>query len=208
MTKWTTGRQQETEPTFDADADERARVAAGDPRLWPVGLIELVPPDPTWAARFEAEAARLREALGSAAVRIEHFGSTSIPGIAAKPYIDVQLIVASFEPFEAYASPLRRLGYVFRPDDEPEHRFFKRGVRGVRLVQIHVVEGGSWWGRKDLDFRDAMRADPEAARRYERLKRELAARYPDDVDAYADAKTEFVREALRAAKARVQEAGR
>jgi GrpB-like predicted nucleotidyltransferase (UPF0157 family) len=193
-----------TEAAFDAEAsaEERARVAAGDPTLWPVGPIELVPPDPSWPARFEAEAARLREALGPVAVRVEHFGSTAIPGIAAKPFIDIQLIVASFEPFEAYASPLRRLGYVYRPDDEPAHRFFKRGEHGIRLVQIHVVEEGSWWGRKDLEFRDAIRADPEAARRYEQLKRELAARFPHDVDAYAEAKTEFVRSALRAAKGR------
>jgi len=167
----------------------------------PEGLIEPRPPievvdyDPAWPARYDAEAARLREALGDVAVRIEHVGSTSVPGLAAKPVIDIQLSVASFEPEERFAAPLRRLGYEQYPDPAtPEHRIFtlpKGG--GPRQVNLHVCEVGSEWERRHPAFRDRLRGDPVARDEYAALKRRLALEHGNDVESYADAKGEFIR---------------
>lgn len=167
----------------------------------PEGLIEPRPPievvdyDPAWPARFEAEAARLRDALGEVAVRIEHIGSTSVPGLPAKPVIDIQLSVACFEPEARYAGPLERLGYEQYPDPAtPEHRIFtlpKGG--GPRQVNLHVCEVGSEWERRHPAFRDRLRTDPVAREQYAALKRELALAHGNDVESYADAKGDFIR---------------
>ena len=157
----------------------------------PVRIVEY---DPAWPGRYEAEAAHIREALGPVAVRIEHVGSTAVPGLAAKPVIDVQLAVAELEPMEPYAGPLAALGYDHRSDDEPQHRFFALTAHsGERLVNLHVCRAGSEWERRHLRFRDALRADPDLRARYEAEKRRVAAVHPDDSLAYADAKTPWIR---------------
>ncbi|HEX6548230.1 MAG TPA: GrpB family protein [Candidatus Dormibacteraeota bacterium] len=149
--------------------------------------------DAGWPAEYERRAAAIRDALGPAAVRIEHVGSTSVPGLAAKPVIDIQLSVADLLDEASYRPALEQLGYQHRPDHEPEHRFFKlEDATGRRLVHIHVCAAGSVWERRHLAFRDRLRADPEAARRYEEVKRTLAPRF-DDANQYADAKTEIIR---------------
>jgi GrpB-like predicted nucleotidyltransferase (UPF0157 family) len=167
----------------------------------PEGLFEPRPPiviveyDASWPERYEAEAARLSEALGDVAARLEHVGSTSVPGLAAKPVIDIQLSVQSFEPADRYADPLRRLGYEQFPDPAtPEHRIFvlpKGG--GPRQVNLHVCEVGSEWERRHPAFRDRLRADPVARDEYAALKRKLALEHGNDVEAYADAKGEFIK---------------
>jgi GrpB-like predicted nucleotidyltransferase (UPF0157 family) len=165
----------------------------------PAGLFDgweevvLVPYDPEWPARFEAEAARVREALGDVAVRIEHYGSTSVPGLAAKPIVDIQLSVPRLEPMEPYREPLEQLGYAFvdLPGNE-RMPFFGWPAERPRLFNMHVVEAGSPEERRHLAFRDRLRADPVVRDEYVALKHELATRHPHDVDAYADAKTEFV----------------
>ncbi len=150
--------------------------------------------DPGWPALYATEAACLREALGSAAVRIEHVGSTAVPGLPAKPTIDIQVSVVSFEPFDAYGEPLRRLGYEHRPNDEPRHRFFALwGPDSERVAHVHVCEAGGEWERRHLAFRDALRSDPDLRARYEAEKRRVAALHPDDSLAYADAKTPWIR---------------
>jgi GrpB-like predicted nucleotidyltransferase (UPF0157 family) len=156
--------------------------------------VRLVDWDPGWPARYEREATRIREALGQTAVRVEHVGSTAVPGLAAKPVIDIQISVPSFEPFEAYATRLAALGYEGRPDaSEPGHRFFLL-VRGEeRVAHVHVCEAGGEWERRHLAFRDALRADPDLRTRYEAEKRRLAALYPEDSLAYAEAKTPWIR---------------
>ncbi|CAN5325505.1 GrpB family protein [soil metagenome] len=169
-----------------------ATVSAGGEPLEPPRRIEVLDPDPSWPERFRAEAARIAEALGPVAARIEHIGSTSVPGLAAKPVLDVQISVRSFLPMEPYREPLERLGYVHRADDEPEHRFFRLDVEGVRSVNIHVCEVGSEWERRHITFRDHLRTHPEDAARYAELKRRLARRFPFDVLSYADAKTPFI----------------
>ena len=132
--------------------------------------------------------------LDLALVRIEHVGSTAVPGLAAKPVFDVQLSVASLEPLELYAEPLAALGYEYRSDEEPQHRFFALTAHsGERLVNLHVCRAGSEWERRHLAFRDALRADPDLRARYEAEKRRVAAIHADDSLAYADAKTPWIR---------------
>jgi GrpB-like predicted nucleotidyltransferase (UPF0157 family) len=156
--------------------------------------VRIVDYQPAWQAAYSEVEALVRAALGPVAVRVEHVGSTAVPGLAAKPVIDVQLSVESFEPAEAYRAPLEAVGFEHRPDDEPEHRFFGlTNADGERVVNLHVCEAGSEWERRHVAFRDALRADPDLRSRYEAEKRRVVALHPDDTLAYADAKTPWIR---------------
>src|SRR5262245_5651894 len=160
-------------------------------------MIELHDHDPDWAAQFERERTRLTHALGPLALRIDHHGSTAVPGLAAKPIIDIQISVASLKPIEAYARPLALCGYVHMPhDDDSFAPFFHRPASWPHSHHVHVVQAESDEARRTLAFRDYLRAHPESAREYESLKRELAARFggdgPESREAYAAAKSGFV----------------
>jgi putative glutamine amidotransferase len=165
--------------------------------------------DPEWSDMFEREAARIRKTLGAVAVRIEHVGSTAVPGLAAKPVIDIQVSVERMVPRERFVAPLETLGYEFVADPtDTEHEYFKKDVRGVRTHQIHVCPVGSEWERRHLAFRDYLRAHPEDSARYAELKRLLADRHPNDVMAYVDAKTPFIRELEGRAQDALEQTGR
>jgi tRNA threonylcarbamoyladenosine biosynthesis protein TsaE len=130
--------------------------------------------DPAWSERFETEAESLRRALGDVAVQIEHVGSTSIPGIAAKPTIDIAVGVTTLDlPPDALAG-FKGLGYAFAWDEiRSWERRFRRGVGVPWEAIVHVVEwGGAHWN-DFLRFRDALRTDPGLAREYEQLKRRM-----------------------------------
>jgi GrpB-like predicted nucleotidyltransferase (UPF0157 family) len=144
---------------------------------------------------FEVEAARIRAALGDVAVRVDHVGSTAVPGLAAKPIIDIQVSVDAMVPRDRFAGPLTELGYTLVADPtDVEHEFLRRDVDGVRTHQIHVCPAGSEWELRHLRFRDQLRAHPEDADRYEDLKRRLADEHPNDVFTYVEGKTSFIRE--------------
>ena len=161
--------------------------------------------DPDWPSWFEEEATILREALGPIAQRIEHVGSTSVPGLAAKPVIDIQVSVASLNPREPIVTPLVAIGYQHSIDPiEPQHEFFSRGYDGdgCRKVHVHVCEVGSDWERRHLAFRDELRQDPEAAAGIRRLEtRSSPQEHPRDIFTYVDGKTDFIR-SIEAARAR------
>ena len=149
--------------------------------------------DPGWPAKYEAEAMRIREALGPTALRIDHIGSTSVPGLGAKPVIDIQVSVAEIGSKQLYRDAIEGLGYEYRPDHADEdHEYFQREEGGVRAYQIHVVRAGSDWERRHLLFRDYLRAHPDEAARYETVKRACARRHPMDILAYIDAKGEWI----------------
>jgi putative glutamine amidotransferase len=153
------------------------------------------PYDPAWPARFESESARLREALGDTAVRVEHVGSTSVPGLAAKPVVDIQVSVASMIPRTTYADPLVALGYRWALDPwTDEHEFFSRDENGERAFHVHVCSTGSEWERRHITFRDWLRANPADAATYEQLKRDLAEQHPRDTYTYTDRKSAFIRD--------------
>lgn len=159
--------------------------------------IEIVTYDPDWPQAFAAERDRIAAALGALALRIDHHGSTSVPGLAAKPVIDIQVSVASLEPIASYERGLVGLGYVHVPHpDDAFCPFFHRPQTWPHTHHVHVVRAGGDEERRTLAFRDHLRQHPDVARSYEALKRDLAARH-DASDsraqqAYADAKTEFV----------------
>ncbi|MHB8572016.1 MAG: GNAT family N-acetyltransferase [Candidatus Dormibacteria bacterium] len=167
------------------------------------GLAEpvvVVDHDPGWKDRFEEEAARIRGVLGPAA-QLEHVGSTAVPGLAAKPVIDILAGLTSMGEAPAVVRALEAAGWVYAPefeDEFPERRLFGRIDRGRRTHHLHLVEtGGGFWHRH-LRFRDWLRGSPEARRDYAALKRALAVQHADDRPAYTGGKTEFVESALRA----------
>jgi GrpB-like predicted nucleotidyltransferase (UPF0157 family) len=150
-------------------------------------VIAVVPYDAAWPGMFAAERDRLAAALGEVAVRIDHFGSTAVPGLAAKPWIDIQVGVRRMRPADAYRDPLLALGYVHHPDDDDDHEFFDR-----RPYHVHVCAAGGDWARRHLAFRDLLRRDPAARAAYQEEKLRLAAEH-DDVLAYTEAKTPIIR---------------
>jgi len=144
--------------------------------------------DPLWPARFRALATPIRDTLGGVAMRIDHIGSTAVPGLAAKPVIDMQISLASFEPLDIYRIPLERLGYRFRGDNPDLSKRYFREPDGQSRTHIHVRVSGSWSEQLGLLFRDHLRAHPDDADRYARIKRALAVRYRHDRSAYVEAK--------------------
>ena len=122
------------------------------------------------------------EPSASLSIRIDHVGSTSVPGLDAKPIVDIQLSLASMIPRHAYVEPLTRLGYRWVVDPwTDEHEYFSRNQDGDRAFQIHVCRSGSEWERRHLAFRDWLREHPSDADEYARLKRALADQHPRDI---------------------------
>jgi GrpB-like predicted nucleotidyltransferase (UPF0157 family) len=155
--------------------------------------IRIVDPDPAWAGAAQAEIDRIAAALGPVALGLEHVGSTSVPGLAAKPILDLQLSVASLEPLSAFGDPLARLGYRFVPDPEmPDYLFFGRPPERPRTHHLHVCETGSDQERRHLAVRDFLRAHPDEAAAYAQLKRAVAERHPRDRLAYMAGKDRYV----------------
>jgi len=162
--------------------------------------------DPRWVLRFEAERDRIADALGEIAERIEHNGSTAVPGLEAKPIIDIQVSVKYLQPIEAYAAPLAALGYVHVPHaDDTFCPFFHRPSEWPHTHHVHVVQAGGDEERRTLAFRDFLREHNEVARDYARLKKQLAAvTEAADVssrEAYAKAKSEFIERVVQIALA-------
>jgi GrpB-like predicted nucleotidyltransferase (UPF0157 family) len=151
--------------------------------------------DTEWPRIFEAEKGRLRSALGDVAISIEHVGSTSVPNLAAKPIIDIDVFVNVLEPMAPYKNPLESLGYVFRFDPEtPELHFFAYPAKPPRRYHVHVAQIGSRHMIEDLAFRDFLRAHPSEADRYAKLKRMLTTRHKGDMAAYYAGKAGFMTE--------------
>ncbi|HVN85308.1 MAG TPA: GrpB family protein [Candidatus Binatia bacterium] len=166
--------------------------------------LEIVPYDPRWPARFEAEAERIRGALGRFALRIDHNGSTSVPGLAAKPVIDIQISVADLAPIDRYRAPLEGIGYVHVPNaDDAFCPYFHRPRHWPHSHHVHVVRAGDAEERRTLAFRDYLRAHADAAHEYAVLKTRLAAQCNADNsasrEAYANAKGEFIERIIAAA---------
>jgi GrpB-like predicted nucleotidyltransferase (UPF0157 family) len=177
-------------------SDEEIRaVTVGELRTHD-GEILLVDYDPTWPDLYAREAARIRRILGDRVLRLEHVGSTSVPGLAAKPIIDMLLVVPDSANEPAYASDLEREGYVLRirEPDWHEHRLFKGPDTDINL---HVFSpSGQVEVDRMLRFRDLLRTQPEERDRYERRKRELAGRTWRFMQHYADAKTGVIESIL------------
>ena len=163
------------------------------------GPIQIVDSDPEWPRLFEREADRIRAALGDRALLIEHVGSTSVPGLAAKPRIDILLVVPESGDEPAYVPALEAAGYVLRirEPDWYEHRVFKGPATDLNL---HVFSPGCPEIDRMLLFRDWLRRNASDRQRYERTKRDLARREWTHTQNYADAKTAVVEELIARAR--------
>lgn len=148
--------------------------------------VDLVPYDPRWVERFERTRAELEQVFPGAV--IEHIGSTSVPGLASKDTIDVAVGVADVSTAlsTSIIDALAALGFDYMSEafDDPDHAFVRRVVNDHRTDHVHVIRLDSETFRKHLVFRDYLRTNPDALRRYEEAKLDLAVRFHDDRDAY------------------------
>ena len=169
---------------------DRVLIGGREPR--PVLIADY---DPAWPVRFALERDRINAALGSLAVRIEHVGSTAVPGLAAKPIVDLLVTVADPEDEKAYLGALEQCGYELRVR-EPGHRMVRTPERDLH---VHVWSDDDPEVDRHLRFRDRLRTSAEDRRAYEQLKRELAAREWPDFNHYAEAKGPLIEAILERA---------
>ncbi|RBY75037.1 GrpB family protein [Geodermatophilus sp. TF02-6] len=153
--------------------------------------------DPAWPVRYEAERIKIRDALGPAALSIEHIGSTSVPGLAAKSIIDIAVGVADVDDDGAHVAALLAAGYQLRVH-EPAHRMLRTPALDVH---VHVLDADSPHLTDHLALRDHLRRNPADRELYEQTKRRLAAMDWPSMNHYAQAKTEVITEILRHARA-------
>jgi GrpB-like predicted nucleotidyltransferase (UPF0157 family) len=193
-------------------AERRELAARATPLLWP-GFqdnsraqprapepVRVVSYDPGWPESFEAWRGRLASLLGPVACRIEHVGSTSVPGLAAKPVVDIQVSVADMGDEDRYVPPCEAAGLQLRFRDD-EHRYFQPPPGQPRDVHVHVCQQGSDWERLHLLFRDYLRASGDARETYAAAKREAARLWVDQSAAYTEAKSDVILSILDRAEA-------
>jgi GrpB-like predicted nucleotidyltransferase (UPF0157 family) len=161
---------------------------------------QVVPYDPEWPARYEAEAAEIRGVIGDSLLGLEHIGSTSIPGLAAKPIVDIMALVASSDVAESLIPALAELGYPFNDgrhskDNSTERHLARKGSPTQFHLSLAYADKGSFWKRQ-LAFRDYLREHPEDRDRYAALKQALIEQDPTGKNGYIGGKTDLVNEIL------------
>jgi len=159
--------------------------------------VKVVDYDPNWPLIFEREKAKILSVIAKKVVAIEHVGSTAVPGLGAKPIIDIMVGMRHLSDAQGCIGPLETIGYEYVPEYQvsiPERRYFRKGPSNVpnKHYHLHMVEYDSDFWRRHLLFRDYLRAHPRTAKEYHRLKKELAAKYRFNRDAYTEAKTLFI----------------
>lgn len=171
--------------------DPASQVAGYEP-------IEVVDYDPAWPLWFEQERDRLRQVLGQQAVSIDHIGSTAVPGLAAKPILDILVIAEPFPLVPASVAAIEALGHEYRGENGiPGRQYFRTRPHARHL---HVFAPGSEAARQHLILRDYLRTHPEAVRDYAALKLRLATEHRLDREAYTDGKSDLVRSILEKAR--------
>ncbi len=163
------------------------------------GMVRLVAYDPEWKQLFEQEKACFQEILGSHILDIQHIGSTSIPGMPAKPIIDIAIAVADFEGARDCIPLIEGMAYEYKGEfGIPRRHYFVKG--DPRTFHVHMSEITSLEWQNTLLFRDYLYQHPDMAAEYARLKTQLALKYPQDRTAYLDGKTEFVQRVIQLAR--------
>ena len=156
------------------------------------GVNRLVDYNPLWPRAFAEEAVRIKAALGDLALDIQHYGSTAVPGLRAKPIIDLVIGVAEIDHGLLFIEPMARLGYDYAGSQGiPDHHIFGRGVARTHLAHVATYQSESWL--RSLRFRDRLRSDPVAREAYEALKLRLAAGSASRAE-YTSGKSRFVEE--------------
>ena len=158
--------------------------------------IYMVSHDPKWRQLFQQEAEQLTAVLGSSVAAVHHIGSTAIPTIYAKPIVDILLVVQDLAALDEKQPSMEALGYEALGEfGILGRRYFRRdNLFGERTHQVHVFENDSPQIKRHLAFRDYLINRPETAQEYSDLKRELAAKHPEDIELYMDGKDEFIQE--------------
>lgn len=157
------------------------------------GTVNVVAYQSAWAEAFEKEKRQLRDVLGDNITNIEHVGSTSVPGLAAKPVIDMIAVVDNLSVYSQLIEPLTILGYEFMPERVFTDRiFFPKGSRENRTHHLSLVVKNSNQWQKTIIFRDYLRNNLSVQNQYQNLKIELAAKYPNDRASYTKAKSQFI----------------
>ncbi|PRP72113.1 hypothetical protein BUE93_02975 [Chromobacterium amazonense] len=167
--------------------------------------LQIAPYRPGWPQCFEQTAATILVALGELADKaiIKHIGSTAVPGLCAKPIIDIMLGLPRLSDLEPHFAALSAIDFHHQPQMAaamPERHYFTQPSLPPRQVHLHAVTLDSDFGRDKLRFRDALRVEPRLSASYAALKQELAERYGDDRAGYTEAKSGFIKAALAAAK--------
>ncbi len=163
------------------------------------GTVKLLRYNPKWRESALKEINALRKTLGSIALDIQHMGSTAIPGMSAKPIIDIDVAVKSLRVVKDLIGPLKKLGYRYRVG-EPEKRLFVKGPNEKITYHLHVIELGSDLWNNDLLFRDFIRKNKKEARQYSELKKELASQFYNDRKSYSNGKEDLIKAILVRAK--------
>lgn len=169
--------------------------AAGIPLGLKKGEVMLSDYKEEWPGIFRSERKLLKAELGRLAIAISHMGSTAVPGLCAKPILDILLAVLSVEEAEKNLARFERCGYQVKPREEdpvPGRLFFSKDIDGLRCFHLHVTEAGSDFCKEHLRFRNILRKDPKAALSYARLKLRLSKAFPDDRKAYIEGKARFI----------------
>jgi GrpB-like predicted nucleotidyltransferase (UPF0157 family) len=170
--------------------------------------VEVVAHDPRWPGLFRQEAEELQDIFGGLIVAIHHIGSTSVPGLSAKPVIDVLPVVRSIEAVDGFHAEMERRGYtVWGEYGLPGRRFFTKGGAVNRTHNIHFFQRGDAAIQRHLAFRDYLTAHAAEAEAYAELKRALARQFPTDIEGYMDGKDAFIQE-MQARALAWTEAGR
>lgn len=167
------------------------------------GQVKLVPYDPEWKGLFEEEKELLLKHFGDKIIAIEHIGSTAIPGMSAKPIIDMNVAVSSLDDIDVFIQELPKLGYEYIPERRfTDRQFFPKGPAENRTHHLNLVEITSETGwRNQLLFRDYLINHPEAREAYQQLKQDLAEKYADNRDKYTERKGAFVMAIIEKVKA-------
>lgn len=161
------------------------------------GAVKIVGHSPSWARLFAVEKQILESIIGEFVLQIEHIGSTAVKNLDAKPIIDIAVAVEKISDAQKCVAPLKNAGYTYKGENGIAGRHYLSKGEQRRTHHLHIVEQSSGLWREHLKFRDSLRAGKEIARKYAKLKRDLATRFPFDRESYTNGKAAFIQQVLQ-----------
>jgi GrpB-like predicted nucleotidyltransferase (UPF0157 family) len=161
--------------------------------------VRVVDYDPGWPALYASEYESFRHILEDLVKDVQHVGSTAVPGLPAKPILDVAIAVSTLKLVQDIAGRLAEIGYIYRGDmrGDGDYLLVKEPEPDIRTVHVHVVESSSTQWKNYLLFRDILRNDPDTRKEYAETKLALAKQFPNDRESYTSAKDQFIQQVLK-----------